>query len=854
MNLSLTSLSPRKRRNLLALLVLAVAALALVWRCFATAFEYTTTPHVASGSYTMQDGETLTQTQPGFIGTLHGLKLSFDQTDAALGAPAINLTVEAYKNDTLLQQWQLTAEDLRYAPLRLKKAATFAPGDTLRYTIHAQYTGDNAFVLRTCATEESFVSDIGGTVGSGIVTQLVCEHTKVRTRVMALLLVGAALVVLLAVRKVDLEKSGVVLRGAVLAGITVLCALFVAADLFAGINSNVVVSSYIVNDAAKDSLIGRTTYAVEPGESWESHFMVHNVQPDTLDFACASDIAPDAHIQLVNENTGAVYMDRAVSPDEYLADGHSGKAVLSFSAVALGIPEGVFPFGYYTVRVANQGESALTFDTLPDGVDVIQLRSTGIAYYMAAVILLVLLGYVAYIAFWFDRRTFRPEKFFLATVLPLGFIYLLLVPARGLNDTASHLAAAFRLSNMVLGNTGDMAWTARADDANFFTDMTRYYANNPEVANYVTIFSNLRLHAVDTQLVDFAHDVKMEYYSIFNYLPQVVGLCAGRLLGLSSVLTVGLARLCILAVYIAACYHAIKVMPIGKTLFAFIPLLPASMNVSSSFSYDAMVLVVTLNFTANIFRLAQDRRDTRRWLETLVWVFLLGAVKGGGYLLLLPLALLLVGKPLKNCIAKIVSILAVGGGAAYLCDVILPRGAKLFQFGGEGASLTTGYAIAHPVEYFVMMVRTYLTGLDYYVFSTIGSHLGWTESTIPGVITILLVVCVLLVALREQDRPALTKLEKGVFGVIVAISLVTTPAMMMKDTPIGETTIRGIQGRYYIPLLIFLGLFATRGRLHRELDDPSSDTSRTIAANAVQGFAVLCGICVYCMMRLYLTR
>lgn len=857
MNFSLHTAQKRCAPLLFALL--AALVLVVLWFCLGIAFEYTTTAPVTTGSYTMQDGETLTQESTGFSGTLHGLVFSFEQTNTTVGAPDIDLTIEVYKNDTLLQQWQLTAEEMRYAPLRLRKGVAFLPEDTLRYTIHAVYTGNNALVLHTCASSTGYLSSLSGTSGSGIALQLLCEHTKVRGRVTVLLTVWIVLLLLFACRRIDFRHPHL-LRWGVLALTAALGILFISADLFQHINSNVVVSSYVVNDETKDSLIGRTTYQLDSGNEWESHFMVHNVQPDTLDFVCRSELTPTAHIQLVNENTGAVYLDRAVSAEEYLADERSDKPVLSFSAIAIGIPEGVFPFGYYTVRILNEGDATLTFDALPDGaggltIDVMQLRSTGLAYYMAAGILMLLLGYLFFITLWFDRRSFAPEKFFLVTVLPLGVIYFLLVPPRGLNDTASHMAAAFRLANMVLGHTGTDAWTARADDANFFTDIARQYANNPEVANYLTIFSNLHLRTVNTQLVDFAHDVKMEYYSIINYLPQVVGLCMGRLLGLSSVLTVGLARMCILTVYIAACYHAIKVTPICKTLFALIPLLPASMNVSSSFSYDAMVLVIVLNFIANIFRLADARGNKRFWAETLCWAFLLGAVKGGGYLILLPLVLLLVERPLKNCAAQILSTLAAAGGAAYLFDVILPSGAKLFQFGGqESTALATSFAFQYPVQYFTMMVRTYLQNFDYYVFSTIGSHLGWTESTIPGVLVMLLFGCVLLITLHEKDRPSLTKRERGIFGIIIAISLLFTPMMMLKDTKIGALVIDGIQGRYYIPLLPFIGMLLTRSHLHREVRDSDADAARTLTANAALTFAALSCICVYCMLRLYLTR
>ena len=78
--------------------------------------------------------------------------------------------------------------------------------------------------------------------------------------------------------------------------------------------------------------------------------------------------------------------------------------------------------------------------------------------------------------------------------------------------------------------------------------------------------------------------------------------------------------------------------------------------------------------------------------------------------------------------------------------------------------------------------------------------------------------------------------------------------MMLKDTKIGALVIDGIQGRYYIPLLPFIGMLLTRSHLHREVRDSDADAARTLTANAALTFAALSCICVYCMLRLYLTR
>ena len=61
MNFSLHTAQKRCAPLLFALL--AALVLVVLWFCLGIAFEYTTTAPVTTGSYTMQDGETLTQVE-----------------------------------------------------------------------------------------------------------------------------------------------------------------------------------------------------------------------------------------------------------------------------------------------------------------------------------------------------------------------------------------------------------------------------------------------------------------------------------------------------------------------------------------------------------------------------------------------------------------------------------------------------------------------------------------------------------------------------------------------------------------------------------------------------------------------
>ena len=184
------------------------------------------------------------------------------------------------------------------------------------------------------------------------------------------------------------------------------------------------------------------------------------------------------------------------------------------------------------------------------------------------------------------------------------------------------------------------------------TESTDWFSINPDLEGIAHTLFGIKERAVDTSLVDMLpHEDKMKYYSVINWLPQSIGLTAGRLLGMNPSFCLISARILILAAYIGGCYRAVRNTPVGKSVIAFASLLPISLMMSSSFSYDAMVVISVLNFVSIVLKLRYEY-SRNALIEALIWAFILGAVKGGSGLVLLPLLLILIKKDKKSLIAS----------------------------------------------------------------------------------------------------------------------------------------------------------------------------------------------------------
>ena len=387
-------------------------------------------------------------------------------------------------------------------------------------------------------------------------------------------------------------------------------------------------------------------------------------------------------------------------------------------------------------------------------------------------------------------------SYFVFMFIFLTVIYFLLFPVWGIPDSKEHYSACLRYSNILLGRRDTLEWTARADELNY-----RAYINTPRASFYIVRWKLFHFFEADATLCEMEPQNQMKFYSILNYLPQVLGLTLGRLFHLGAQPTIFLGRIFMALVYGAIIVHCIRIIPVGKSIIATVALLPTCMTISSSVSYDAMVFITAMALTANIVRLYEAPNLKEAIVETGIWAFIAGGVKGGSNLLLLLMLITIPSIKTKYGKKAVFSILTAGLLSVILFDIVIPRD-SFFQLGQEGTGkLTAGYALANPSRYIAMTVSTYLEDMDEIIFGMGGSWLSWSEETIPCFIVAIHYVFSVILYYNENKRLVFKKEQKKTFLIIILLFIFLTPALLLSYTLEGAEKIRGLQGRYYLPIL-----------------------------------------------------
>ena len=436
--------------------------------------------------------------------------------------------------------------------------------------------------------------------------------------------------------------------------------------------------------------------------------------------------------------------------------------------------------------------------------------SGGIAKYPGAgtyAWVLFIAGIVAFgaVALLVLRSGWRPEKLFLAMMVPLGLLYMFLMVPLAIPDEQVHYQSAYQISSVLLFRPGK-------GYAEHFT-YTGLGGHWNLSSGYDRVARDLFAPAVGGEEIDLSFQYKLSYPVM--YLPQALGVTLGRLLGGNFVRVFFMGRLFNLLFYTLCVYWAIRLMPKYKILMVMCGLVPMALHQAVSYSYDAFNICVAFLFFAAVFHTAAEKGKIR-WKEFCavgLIGLLLALAKPTNYpmlllLLLIPAARFGGGK--QKC------LWLMGAWAVMLAAVLLVQWHGITQNlgvrsdsavlnasnweGKQGYDVT--YILGHPLETLKVYLRTVrLYGTELF-FQSLGRVLSGQTISMPSkyfrIYLILMVLCVL----RKESGRTIPWTERGILlASLAGVVLMTMTTLFLAWTSVDKETIVGLQGRYFTPCL-----------------------------------------------------
>ena len=449
------------------------------------------------------------------------------------------------------------------------------------------------------------------------------------------------------------------------------------------------------------------------------------------------------------------------------------------------------------------------------------------------------------------KREWKLEQVFLVFGLGFGILYLCVLPPLCAPDESSHYISAYKLSNQIMGKNPtheDGHVLIRSQDL-YFEDLMgvdgRYKTGEkvePVILGHLLDESAYRvIHEnglfggrdnpgaldYDGRPVEGGKGWEGESAAVSNlipvnttplaYLPQALGITMGRLMGMNGTGLMFMGRLCNLFFYVVLVWLAMKRMPFGKEVVFGAAMLPMTLHLTGSMSYDVMILALAFYFTACCLDLSYAREHVRV-VDVIVMAAVM-AVLGPCkmvYAVLMGLCLLIPVRKFGGWGKWFLSAALVAGAFALSMLLVNSRTIAVYATQTEsyvpwaeeaGYSLT--YLIHNPVKMIRIFYNTVLYQAEHYHLTMIGAYLGNIDEVlnVPYLAAAAFTLCLIALALRKpgENLPFKMGARVWIWALCLGCGAAVCLSMLIAWTPMSSAVIAGVQGRYFLPVLpVFL--------------------------------------------------
>lgn len=297
-----------------------------------------------------------------------------------------------------------------------------------------------------------------------------------------------------------------------------------------------------------------------------------------------------------------------------------------------------------------------------------------------------------------------------------------------------------------------------------------------------------------------SHVVERDMSSYLSHLYMVPGIVAmiGKAVNFNPYVVVYLARLANVLIFLVAAYWILKIIPLGKTVTLIYLLNPMLIQQEASCSADAFLNAISLLFLAYFLKLLFQSKISKKEIVILVFMLVMTCLSKFAYA---PLALLLVLFVPRLSKAALRRALYV---SIFLIIISVITFVVVFYQGQ--AYKDTLDLVKSPFELIVVLFRTFFFMGPFWVESFAGYNLGALSiNAWAPCFWAYLVLLVLAIFYNLGEDHFLNKKRK-LFIVLLVATMIVLIAIAFREWTLNvdgrSDILLGVQGRYFIPLLL----------------------------------------------------
>jgi uncharacterized membrane protein len=416
------------------------------------------------------------------------------------------------------------------------------------------------------------------------------------------------------------------------------------------------------------------------------------------------------------------------------------------------------------------------------------------------------------------------EYLFLKLALIFGLLYVFIIPPFQMPDEDNHFKKAFMVSKFTFlpevnagGQTGNHFPKSIID----FENSNKYMVGNMNAKyNYNKFYYDFALPK------DYSDKIFLSYSTSKTtpllYFPQATAMLLTKvimfdpqLITPATYLYAG--RIGNLLFFIICAYFAIRIIPFYKRLMMMVCLMPMTITLASSLSYDGMIIGISLLFISIILNYAFNDEIKYITKKEIIILSLLSVVLIELKQVYFPLIGLYFFIPrekftnTKKYYINFVYIFFIG----IITHIIWMLLSKInIAAAGDSEKYIQdqlNYVLGHPIEYLMVIIRTFDQFHFFYINSFIG-NLGWLDTNFPYIFILMYSIFLFILAITDINLDIKIGYRKKMISLFLFISIVilieTVLYLIWTSIPaiggIGYKVVTGVQGRYFIPAVLLL--------------------------------------------------
>ncbi|XUD11680.1 hypothetical protein IGJ55_000837 [Enterococcus sp. AZ170] len=383
----------------------------------------------------------------------------------------------------------------------------------------------------------------------------------------------------------------------------------------------------------------------------------------------------------------------------------------------------------------------------------------------------------------------------LCCILVLGTVFTFITPVLDTPDEPSHLARAFYVAE------GNLGMSDKVEKLKISKD---YQAMNERVKQ--TFKNDLGSVKTSSEKQAQVYITTTSTYSFIGYIPQALGLIVGKVLSLGLYWTFYLGRIFNLMIYALLAYLAIKKVKYYKPMFTTIAVFPMSIYLAASYSQDALangLILLTCSYLVNLL-FATEKIEHKELFTFFILCLIMISCKLP-YVILSGILIFIEPKKYKDkktyfMALALLGVLIVATLSWYLYY-------STIQPVHRGAQVNPSEQLRFIKENLVISTRVLITALvDSINLFQMNFRFGWLKYFSAHVGLLYLAyfggMCLFFPFNVKKKLSSFNKL--GLSLIIVGVMLMIILSQYLTWTPVGELTVIGVQGRYFIGLFVLI--------------------------------------------------